>query len=79
MPLVIERDKPDAVAEVARPFNPVGLWMGVVSITHVSEVNGLRTNYVVRYETNRVDGLESVISRATTEVRNVQQGSLPRR
>lgn len=77
VPLVIERDKPDAVAEVARPFNPVGLWMGVVSITHVSEVNGLRTNYVVRYETNRVDGLESVISRATTEVRNVQQGSLP--
>jgi Immunoglobulin domain len=77
VPLTIERDKPDTVAQASRPFNPVGLWMGTVRITHVSEVNGLKTNYTVVYDTNRVDGVETVVSRATTEVRNVEQGSRP--
>ena len=77
VPLTVQRDKPDTVAQASRPFNPVGLWMGTVRITHVSEVNGLKTNYTVVYDTNRVDGVETVVARATTEVRNVQQGSLP--
>ena len=77
VPLTIERDKPDTVAQASRPFNPVGLWMGAVRITHVSEVNGLDTNYTVMNITNEVDGVVNVVSQATTEVRNVRQGSRP--
>jgi len=77
VPVAVDRDEADVGAVQDQPFNPVGLWLGTVNITHVSEVNGLKTNYVVRYETNTVDGVQTVVSRATTEVRNVQQGSLP--
>jgi hypothetical protein len=77
IPLTIERDKPDTVAQASRPFNPVGLWMGTVRVSHVSEVNGLTTNYTVVQTTNVVDGVTNMVSGAVTEVRNVQQGGRP--
>lgn len=77
IPVTVERDDPVARPESGVPFNPVGLWLGSISVTHVSEVNGLTTNYVVTTTTNVVDGKTNLVDRATTEVRNVVQGSLP--
>ena len=77
IPLRVERDVPGAVARPEQPFSPVGLWLGSASITHVSEVNGLTTNYVSRLETNLVNGVATVVERASTEVRNVTVGTRP--
>lgn len=76
IPVTVDRDEPD-VAATTEPFNPVGLWLGNVTITHVSEVNGLTTNYVVTRITNVVDAITNVVEEPTLEIRNVSVGSLP--
>ncbi len=77
IPLTVERDEASAGAVAAVPFNPVGLWVGTVSITHVSEVNGVTTNYVVNVVTNVVDGVTNLVQQASTQVKNVVVGSRP--
>jgi len=77
IPLTVDRDEANVAAVQEKPFNPVGLWVGTVSITHVSEVNGLTTNYVVNLVTNVVNGVARIVEIASTEVRNVAVGSRP--
>ena len=77
VPVTMDRDEADVGAVQDQPFNPVGLWLGTVSITHVSEVNGLTTNYVVATVTNVVNGVTNRVEHASTEVRNVVVGSRP--
>ncbi|MFM8421111.1 MAG: immunoglobulin domain-containing protein, partial [Verrucomicrobiota bacterium] len=77
VPVAVDRDEADVGAVQDQPFNPVGLWLGTVSITHVSEVNGLTTNYVVTVVTNVVNGVTRLVEQPSTEVRNVVVGSRP--
>ena len=77
IPITVDRDEANVAAVEGKPFNPVGLWLGTVSITHVSEVNGLTTNYVVNLVTNTVNGVARIVEIASTEVRNVAVGSRP--
>ena len=77
IPVIVDRDEDKVAAAPAQPFNPVGLWLGNISVTHVSEVNGLTTNYVVTLVTNIVNGVTNVIEEPTTRIGNVAQGSLP--
>ena len=77
IPITVDRDESNVAAVEGTPFNPVGLWQGTVSITHVSEVNGLTTNYVVNLVTNVVDGVTRIVEIPSTEVRNVSVGSRP--
>ena len=77
VPLRVDRDRAEVTADPAKPFNPVGLWVGSVTVTHVSEVNGLTTNYVTTVVTNVVDGVARRVEQPTTDVRNVTAGSRP--
>jgi hypothetical protein len=77
IPITVDRDEANVAAVQGKPFNPVGLWLGTVSITHVSEVNGLTTNYVVNLVTNVVDGVARIVEIASTQVKNVAVGSRP--
>jgi hypothetical protein len=77
IPDTVERDDAKAAPQAQTLFNPVGLWIGSVNVTHVSEVNGVTTNYVVTRITNVVNGVTNILQQPTTNVANVAVGSAP--